>query len=287
MINKFNLVWPAPAKINWFLHITGRRADGYHELQTAFQFVEFGDTLQFELTDDAQVQLLTPLPNVNPDHDLTVRAARLLQTHTRVTQGANIRLQKNIPLGGGLGGGSSDAATTLVALNHLWNTQLTLTELAQLGLSLGADVPVFVQGHAAWAEGVGEQLTPITLPEQYLLLILPPVSVATATIFQDPHLTRDCPPSTIRDLLSGACRNVCEPVTIRHYPLIGEAMAWLNGHTRAYMSGTGSTVFGFFTERALAENCLAALQKQLPSDFRGVLTRGMNRSTLHFLLDDL
>jgi 4-diphosphocytidyl-2-C-methyl-D-erythritol kinase len=200
--------WPAPAKLNLFLHITGRRADGYHELQTVFQFLDFCDSLQVEVTRDSRLRRVTAVAGLDEKNDICLRAARLLQTAAGAARGADIHLHKKIPMGGGLGGGSSDAATTLLALNRLWGIDFDIERLAELGLQLGADVPVFIHGRAAWAEGVGERLQPVELPEPWYLVIAPAVQVSTAEIFQAPDLTRDCPPITIRHFLAGTGLNV-------------------------------------------------------------------------------
>jgi len=210
--------WPAPAKLNLFLHVVGRRPDGYHELQTVFQLIDLADELEFELRDDGRLRRLAGPAEVEPDRDLSLRAAQLLQASTGTPLGADIRVRKRIPLGGGLGGGSSDAATTLVALNALWGTGLSPTQLAALGLGLGADVPVFVHGHSAWAEGVGECLTPLELPERWFAVIRPRVAVATAEVFQAPELTRNSPRITIRGFLEAGGRNDCEPVVAARWP---------------------------------------------------------------------
>ncbi|MBU0854200.1 MAG: 4-(cytidine 5'-diphospho)-2-C-methyl-D-erythritol kinase, partial [Gammaproteobacteria bacterium] len=206
------LTLPAPAKLNLMLHILGRRAEGYHELQTLFQFLDHGDELTFTARTDGQIRLHTDLPGVDHDSNLIVRAARLLQTHSACTLGADIELIKRLPMGGGIGGGSSDAATTLLGLDYLWQTRLGVDRLAAIGLTLGADVPVFVRGHAAFAEGVGERLQPVELSEPWYLVVAPQVSVSTAEIFSDPELTRNTPAITVRSLLAGGGHNDCQPV---------------------------------------------------------------------------
>ncbi|MCC6207198.1 MAG: 4-(cytidine 5'-diphospho)-2-C-methyl-D-erythritol kinase [Gammaproteobacteria bacterium] len=269
--------WPAPAKLNRFLHITGRRADGYHLLQTVFQFLDYGDTLGFGLRDDAVVRRSTSLPGIDPETDLTVRAARLLQRHAGVTRGVEIAIDKRIPPGGGLGGGSSDAATTMWALNCLWKLGLSVDELAALGLRLGADVPVFVRGQAAWAEGVGEILTPLTLDEPWYLVVIPNVQVSTAEIFTTPELTRDCNALTIGGFLSGDHGvNVCEPVVRARFPQVADALDWLGRYAPARMSGTGACVFAGFTERGAADEA----RRLLPAGWRAFVARGCNRSPL-------
>lgn len=269
--------WPAPAKINRFLHITGRRADGYHRLQTVFQFLDYGDTLDFVLRDDGVIRRSTHLPGVDPETDLTVRAARLLQRHAGEARGVEIAIDKRIPPGGGLGGGSSDAATTLWALNCLWGLGLSADDLAALGLGLGADVPVFVRGQAAWAEGVGEILTPLTLDEPWYLVVIPDAQVSTAEIFAAPELTRDCDALTIGGFLSGDHGvNVCEPVVRARYPRVAEALDWLSRYASARMSGTGACVFASFPAREVADET----RRLLPEGWRAFVARGCNRSPL-------
>ncbi len=268
--------WPAPAKINLFLHITGRRQDGYHELQTVFQFLDIADELHFTIRQDGGIHRLTDLPGVTEEADLVVRAAKALQQHTGSRLGVDISVRKVLPMGGGLGGGSSNAATTLVALNQLWQTGLSEDELARLGLGLGADVPVFIRGRTAWAEGVGENLQPLELPEKWFLVLIPPVNVSTAIVFSDSDLTRDCPPMTIRHFLSGQGKNVCEPVVRRAYPAVAEALDWLARYGDARMTGTGACVFAAFDSETRAREVLA----ELPADWQGFVARGLNRSPL-------
>lgn len=271
-----DFLWPAPAKLNLFLHITGRRADGYHELQTVFQFLDYGDDLSFAIRDDGLICRSPALPDIPDEQDLTVRAARTLQTATNCSLGADIRLHKRIPLGGGLGGGSSDAATTLLALNQLWGTGLSLDQLATLGLKLGADVPVFVRGVAAWAEGVGESLQPVALPEAWYLVVTPAVAVSTAEIFNAPALQRDCPKVSFSDFTAGRCRNVCEPVTFARYPAVGEAHCALQRFGPARMSGTGSSSFVPLPSRETARQ----VQDTLPKNWKSFVARGLNQSPL-------
>lgn len=269
-------IWPAPAKLNLFLHITGRREDGYHLLQTAFQFIDYCDWLEFKPRVDGRIMHLSPLSGVPVEKDLVYRAAQLLQQRTGCSQGVEIRIDKHLPLGGGLGGGSSDAATTLVALNHLWAVKLSTQQLAQLGLELGADVPVFIHGCAAWAEGVGERLQPLKLSEPWYLVITPPIQVATGEVFAAPELTRDCKPITISDFLGGIGGNVFEPVVRRQFPLVAEVIDWLSQFSPAKMTGSGSSVFAAFDEQQQALKLLA----QIPSTWRGVLVKGCNASPL-------
>ena len=268
--------WPAPAKLNLFLHITGRRADGYHELQTLFQFLTFGDWLYFDLQPTGGVHLAGCPAGVAPAQDNDVRAARLLQKATATRAGATIYNTKRLPVGGGLGGGSSDAATTLVVLNRLWKLGLDTDALAALGLELGADVPVFVRGQAAWAEGVGEILTPVTPPEVWFLVVVPPVSVSTADIFSDVELTRDTPRKKIPDLLAGGGRNDCEAVVRHRYPEVAAALDWLGAFSPARMTGTGGCVFAAFDSEAAAQ----AVADRLPEHLSGFVARGVNRSPL-------
>jgi 4-diphosphocytidyl-2-C-methyl-D-erythritol kinase len=262
--------WPAPAKLNLFLHVTGRRADGYHTLQTVFQFLDHGDSLAFESRTDVRVRRVSGPAALNAEADLVVRAAGLLQ------QGADIHLDKRLPLGGGLGGGSSDAATTLVALNRIWGLDWPPARLAELGLQLGADVPVFVQGQAAWAEGVGELLTPVALPEPFYLVITPACQVSTAEIFNAPELKRNSPPIRMPQFLSGMARNDCWPVVRERYPQVAQAFDFLAEYAEVRLTGTGASVFAAFTSRAAAR----AVQDRVPQGWHCFVARGLNRSPL-------
>jgi 4-diphosphocytidyl-2-C-methyl-D-erythritol kinase len=277
------LTLPAPAKLNLMLHITGRRADGYHELQTLFQFLDYGDELSFRVREDGQIRLLTELPGVDHDSNLIVRAARMLQRESGCTLGADIQLAKRLPMGGGIGGGSSDAATTLLGLDHLWNTGLGEDRLAELGLSLGADVPVFVRGRAAFAEGVGERLQPVDLAEPWFLVIAPQVSVSTAEIFADPELTRNTPAITVRSLLAGGGHNDCQPVVEKRYPEVRNALSLLNKFVQARMTGTGACVFGSFPNEGEADK----VRRQLPATLPSFVARGRNVSMLHRSLEQM
>ena len=273
-------IWPAPAKLNLFLRITGRRADGYHSLQTVFQFLDYGDELEFTITDDGRVTRTTPFPGVDEDKDLAVRAARLLQETAGIRRGAQIRLTKRIPAGSGLGGGSSDAATTLLALNELWGANLSCGDLATLGLKLGADVPVFVQGQAAWAEGIGEILTPIEPEAAWYLVVVPPVHVSTAQVFADPELTRYSPPLTIRDFHAGrGLQNDLEPLVRSRYPEVDRAMRLLAEFGAPRMSGSGGCVFLKVTG---ADHGWQILER-IPKPFTGFVARGMNRHPLYMV----
>ncbi|RYJ60933.1 4-(cytidine 5'-diphospho)-2-C-methyl-D-erythritol kinase [Pseudomonas songnenensis] len=277
------LTLPAPAKLNLMLHITGRRADGYHELQTLFQFLDHGDELSFSLRADGEIRLHTELPGVDHDSNLIVRAARLLQRESGCPLGADIRLLKRLPMGGGIGGGSSDAATTLLGLDYLWNLHLGEECLAELGLSLGADVPVFVRGRAAFAEGVGERLQPVDLPEPWFLVIAPQVSVSTAEIFADPELTRNTPAITVRSLLAGGGHNDCQPVVEKRYPEVRNALSLLNKFVPARMTGTGACVFGSFPNEGEADK----VRRQLPDTLPSFVAHGRNVSMLHRCLEKL
>lgn len=269
--------WPAPAKVNLFLHVTGRRSDGRHELQTLFQFLDRSDALCFRVRDDGVIRRRFGAPGVTPDDDLVVRAAHRLRERAGTSLGADIAVTKRLPGGGGLGGGSSDAATALVALDHLWDTGLGRADLAAIALELGADVPVFVGGQAAWAEGVGERLTPAEPREPWYLVLVPPVTVSTAEAFADPELTRDHPPIRMRDFLAGAGVNVFEAPVRRRFPAVAEALDWLAGRgPTPRLSGTGACVFGAFTEESTARAARAAL----PAGWRGFVARATNRSPL-------
>lgn len=271
------LTLPAPAKLNLFLHITGRRADGYHELQTLFQFLDHGDELQFAVREDGEIRLNTEIEGVPHDSNLIVKAARRLQEQSGTTLGADIWLDKRLPMGGGIGGGSSDAATTLLALNHLWSLGWDEDRLATLGLSLGADVPVFVRGRAAFAEGVGEQLTPVELDEPWFLVVVPQVFVSTAEVFSDPELTRDTPPIKVRSLLGVDGHNDCQSVVEKRYPDVRNALIQLGKFTEARLTGTGACVFGSFPNKGDADK----VRRQLPATLPSFVAQGRNISMLH------
>ena len=268
---------PAPAKLNLMLHITGRRADGYHLLQTVFQFIDLSDWLEFELAQDGRIQRLQSTTPIAAENDIVLAAAKLLQARFGVSGGVSIRVEKHIPIGGGLGGGSSDAATCLLALNRLWKLDLTLSQLAEIGLELGADVPVFVHGRAAWAGGVGEVLQPIGIHEPVYLVIDPQIHVSTADIFAAEELTRNCDPITIRAFLRGAGTNVCEPVVRNRHPQVGEAIDWLDQFGAARMSGSGACVFIEMDSLAQAE----IVKSQIPEPWVGYVATAMNNSPVH------
>ena len=279
-------LWPAPAKLNLFLHVTGRRPDGYHELQTLFQLIDLCDTVAVEVREDGVIARREGPGEVEPDSDLTLRAARALKAATGCRAGASIRVLKRIPIGGGLGGGSTDAATALLALNHLWGCGLSVDELSELGLPLGADVPVFIRGFSAWAEGVGERLTPVELPERWYVVIRPGVSVATRDVFQSPELTRNSPLITIRAFFEAGGRNDCEPVVRARWAEVAEALDWLSGQlpmdaplAAARLTGTGSCIFA-----SVAASEAQRIAARVPQRWRGFVARGLNVSPVHALL---
>jgi 4-diphosphocytidyl-2-C-methyl-D-erythritol kinase len=272
--------WPAPAKLNLFLHVTGRRADGYHELQTLFQLIDLCDTIAITVREDGQIERLAGPPGVAPEADLAVRAAQLLRQATGSPLGATLKVHKRIPLGGGLGGGSSDAATVLLALNELWDGKLSLPDLASLGLPLGADVPVFIKGSSALGEGIGERLTPVTLPPKWYTIICPGVGVSTREVFQSPELTRNSPVSTIRALLDTGGRNDCEDAVRARAPEVAEALDWLTQFSPARLTGTGSCVFAACESAADAERLAA----RVPDRWMSFVAQGLNMSPVHGLL---
>ena len=267
-------LWPAPAKLNLFLHITGQRPDGYHELQTLFQLIGLCDTVGIALREDGRIERTAGPDNVLAEADLTVRAAKSLQAASGTRWGASLRILKRIPMGGGLGGGSSDAATTLLALNRLWGCHLPLSKLVELGLALGADVPVFLHGSSAWAEGLGERLTPVELPERWFAIIHPGIAVATREVFQAPELTRNSPRLTMRAVLESG-RNDCEAVVRARFPQVSLAFEWLERQAPpARLTGTGSCVFAGFDSAAEAERVAA----RVPDDWKSFVARGLNIS---------
>jgi len=269
--------WPAPAKLNLFLHVTGRRPDGFHDLQTVFQLIDLCDTIGITLRRDGQIERTAGLGEVPPEADLTVRAARALQAASGSPLGAALRVVKRIPVGGGLGGGSSDAATVLLGLNQLWGCGLTEAELAEIGLGLGSDVPVFVRGRSAWGGGRGEQLTPLDLPPRWFVIIHPGVFVPTAEVFQAPELTRNSPIITIRAFFESGGHNDCEPVVRRRFPEVGEALDWLTRYAPARLTGTGSCVFASCANAAQAE----VLAARVPDRWRSFVARGLATSPVH------
>ena len=278
---KTTLSCPAPAKLNLFLHVVGRRPDGYHLLQTLFRFIDLHDTLHFTLREDGVVRRTNAIEGVAEEQDLCVRAARLLQSETGCGLGVDIAVEKRIPMGGGLGGGSSDAATTLIALNRLWSLGLSRGRLMQLGLRLGADVPVFVFGENAFAEGVGEELQAYPLAAAWYVVLFPPVHVPTAEIFAHPELTRDTVSITMRALakrqFEQQLRNDLQSVVCGLYPEVGRYITWLGNFGKAMMTGSGACVFAEFASRSRAE----AVLQQLPHGMRGVVAQGLARHPLH------
>lgn len=278
-----SLTLPAPAKLNRMLHIVGRRDDGYHELQTLFQIVDISDQLTLTLREDSDITLATPINGVAHDDNLMVRAARLLQrsagTSPKAMPGATLTIEKNLPMGGGLGGGSSNAATVLLGLNKLWQLGLSMEALAKLGLQLGADVPVFIYGHSAWAEGVGEKLTSVTLDTPWFVIIHPKVSVSTPLIFQDPELTRDSRPITMARALQGGAsewRNDCEAIVKKRYPLVAEALDWLAQYAPVRLTGTGACLFATFESEQTARTVAELAAQCWPT----WVARGLNTSPL-------
>jgi len=273
-------LWPAPAKLNLFLHVTGRRPDGYHELQTVFQLIDLSDTIAISVREGGRIERPDGPVGVDPEMDLTVRAARALQTAADCRLGATLRVRKRIPMGGGLGGGSSDAATVLLGLNHLWGCGMSLDELARIGLPLGADVPVFVRGSSAWGQGVGEDLQPLQLPETWYVVIHPGVSVGTHEVFQSPELTRNSPVITIRAFFQSGGRNDCEPVVRARFPEVADALDWLGQFASARLTGTGSCIFAPCATAIDAERLAA----RVPDRWTSYVARGLNVSPVHELL---
>ena len=275
-----DLTLPAPAKLNLFLHITGRRPDGYHNLQTLFQLLDYGDQVDFTRRRDGEIRLQPPIPGLAAADNLIVKAARALQAASGTRLGADIYLHKYLPMGGGIGGGSSDAATTLVALNHLWDCGWSRAALAALGARLGADVPVFIEARTAWAEGVGEQLQAIDMPEKWFLVLAPRCAVSTASIFCHKELTRDTAAITVAAFLEQGGRNDCQELVKRLHPPVDEALNWLTQHGPAQMTGTGACVFAAFASAAQANAVLA----QRPAHIPGFVAKGINRSPIYDLL---
>lgn len=275
--------FPCPAKLNLFLYITGKRTDGYHELQTLFQFLDYGDWLEINVRPDGKICLSPELPNVKEEDNLIYRAAKMLQQKTDCTLGADIHLDKILPIGGGVGGGSSNAATTLVALNYLWKTCLSLAELATLGVKLGADVPVFVHGKAAFAEGVGEKLTDCEPPEKWFVILKPKTSISTAAVFACPDLPRNTPKRPLAELLVKEYGNDCEKVVRNYYPEVEETLSWLLKYAPSRLTGTGACVFAEFHDEKSAQ----AVFEMKPDSVSGFIAKGCNRSPLHQWLDKI
>jgi 4-diphosphocytidyl-2-C-methyl-D-erythritol kinase len=270
-------VLPAPAKLNLFLHITGRRPDGYHDLQTVFQLIDLCDDIAIAVREDGAIERRAGPAGVPPEADLVVRAARLLKSASGSGLGATLDVTKRIPMGGGLGGGSSDAATVLLALNHLWACGLSRDRLADLGAQLGSDVPVFVHGSSAWAEGRGERLTPVDLPARWYAVLHPQVAVPTAPLFQAPELTRNSAPITMRGFLASGAVNAFEPVVRARYPEVARALDWLGEFAPARLTGTGSCIFAPCADEAQARHIAA----RVPSPWQGHAVRGLAVSPVH------
>ena len=273
---------PAVAKLNLFLHITGRRTDGYHNLQTLFQLLDSGDELTFTLRDDSDIVLSCNDAALVNEQNLVLRAAHMLQQYSSCTKGCDIYLDKQLPMGGGLGGGSSDAATTLLGLNKLWQLGFSNDELAALGLKLGADVPLFVRGQTSFAEGVGEKLQPIDLPERIYLVVTPDCHISTAEIFQHPDLIRDTPSIRADDVLTANWHNDCQPLVERLYPIVAITLQWLVEYAPCQMTGTGASVFAAFPDQTSAQHALA----HLPPSCRGFIAKGVNQSPVWAALAD-
>ena len=272
-----SITLPAPAKLNLFLRITGRRADGYHNLQTLFQLLDYGDQLKITACKNPNIVLTSSLENIPAEENLIVRAARALQEATNCSWGCEIQLDKKLPMGAGLGGGSSNAATTLVGLNLLWQCGLTQEQLAVIGRQLGADIPVFIAGNSAFAEGIGDQLTPVELPKNWYLVVTPHIKVATEEIFSHPQLTRNSPPIKIRALLEAQYRNDCQPVVEAKYPQVKEVLQWLQRFPNPLMTGTGASAFCRFDDELSAKQALA----EVPQQWSAFVARGVNISSLH------
>jgi len=278
-VTQAQLSLPAPAKINLFLHIVGRRADGYHQLQTLFQLLDYGDQLDFQDRNDAIITLGPAHPQIAEHDNLVYRAAQALQQAAQAQQpnrhyGADIHLRKRLPLGGGLGGGSSDAATTLIGLNRLWQLNFSREQLAAIGLELGADVPVFIHGRTAWAEGIGEILSPVEMAPRWFLILAPNVEVATAIIFSHQQLTRDAHAITIRAFLEQGGRNACQPIAEKLYPEVKTARTWLEQYATVRMTGTGACLFASFESEEQARLVLA----DVPQRWQAFVARGVNHS---------
>ncbi len=273
---------PSPAKINLFLHITGQRSDGYHNLQTLFQLLDFGDKLVFRSNRSGNIKINGNIDGVDEKNNLIFHAATLLQKSTGCDLGCTIDLTKNLPMGAGLGGGSSNAATTLVGLNALWKCGLTANQLSDLSKTLGADVPVFVHGESAFAEGIGDILTPLTLPQRWFLVITPNCHVSTREIFSNPQLTRNSSPIKIRALSGVEYRNDCQDVVSKLYPAVGSVLQWVENFSAPLMTGTGASVFCSFDSKSEAQHVLSKLPKQ----WTGFVAKGVNRSPVHEQLHD-
>ncbi|MCV2886668.1 4-(cytidine 5'-diphospho)-2-C-methyl-D-erythritol kinase [Aestuariibacter sp. AA17] len=275
--------WPSPAKLNLFLHINARLNNGYHALQSVFQLLDFGDKLAFEVNTSSRISMKTPIAGVKDVDNLIFRAAKALQEASNTDLGCDIYLEKVLPMGGGIGGGSSNAATTLVALNHLWQCHLSIDELADIGLSLGADVPIFVRGHSAFAEGVGEQITPLNLANKYYLVVFPGCHVSTGEIFTHPNLPRNTPKIRLQDYEFSETHNDCQKIVCERYPKVANLLHWLLEYAPSRMTGTGACLFSVFDTKSEAERVLS----QLPEECTGFVAQGVNRSPLYAKLDEI
>ncbi len=282
-----SLCLPAPAKLNLFLHITGRRADGYHNLQTVFQLLDFGDTLTFAPNGRKEITFTCNNSSLESPDNLVMQAANLLSDETGISLGTDITLEKRLPLGGGVGGGSSDAATTLLALNRLWNCSLDLEALAQLGLRLGADVPVFIRGRSSWAEDVGESLQTIDLPERWYLVLTPDCEVSTEEIFSHSQLTRNTYPIKIADFPFPGSKNDCQSLVSSLYPPVQKAIDWLSAYAEARMTGTGASIFAAFESEAEAQQVMQQVPEKAPGNITAFVARGINRSPVHLALSEI
>ena len=272
----------SPAKINLFLHIIGQRSDGYHNLETIFQLLDFGDTLSFSERADKLITLTSNYNDIPRNENLIIKAAELLRRETSIIKGCNIRVNKVIPMGAGLGGGSSNSATTLLVLNSLWNCGLSLDKLAHLGQTLGADIPVFVKGNTSFAESTGEILSPLNLPKKWFLVITPSCSISTQEIFSHPQLTRNSSPIKIRALPSGQCRNDCQKVVINEYPEVRDVLDWAAKFAEPLLTGTGSSVFCKFDNQEEARRVLI----EVPKKWKGFVAKGINRSSVQQQVKD-
>jgi len=279
--------FPSPAKLNLFLHITGKRDDGYHNLQSIFQFLDHGDTISISPNSSGEITLLTPVTGVSKEDNLIYKAAKLIAYYVDESLGAEIKVDKKLPMGGGLGGGSSNAATTLLALNALWQANLSIDKLAELGLSLGADVPVFVRGNAAFAEGVGELLTPVEPTEYWYLVTKPNVSISTASVFQSPDLPRNSTPIQLQDIDMSETiieqHNDCQTMVIKHYPEVAKLLSWLVEYAPSQMTGTGACIFSRFNSEKEARN----IQSQLADNIESFVAKGLNKSPVFEAIEKL
>lgn len=272
--------FPSPAKLNLFLHVVGQRPNGYHELETVFQFLDYGDTIELQVNATNNIEILTPIKGVKTSDNLIYKAAKLLQEHASSSCGVDIKITKVLPMGGGLGGGSSNAATILLALNKLWNINLPINTLAELGLKLGADVPIFIHGIAAFAQGIGEVLTPITPTEHWYLVSKPDCSISTQDVFTSPELVRDTPKLILNniseDLNIEECHNDCETIVIKNYPKVAKLLAWLIEYAPSRMTGTGACIFSRFNTKNEAQK----VQSALPEGVESFVAKGINQSPL-------